>query len=461
MSDSVRTADVCVVGAGVSGLFAADNLRKAGLTVDVYEAQSHVGGRVKDTVCHEDVTVELGANWFSEQQPLIKAQIERFGIETKRTHNDGEHLIWWNDQRSAFKGILPSLGPIVNSDIIQGMARFERIMAKLQNQEPWDEQFVEYDHMSFGQWIDKTLFTTSGKQFFRMVSEMVFGVESHMVSFLYVLYYSNRSVSLSSLISVDKGHQELRFTHGPRQLCDHLAASIGAENILLNTPVRAIKVADGMVTVDAGHVSGRYRSVLCAMPPPAVKQVIFSPPRDTARERLLQALPMGRVIKVQAVYEKPYWLELGLSGQVMSNHYPLSYTIDNSPTDNQSGVLAAFVGTSHAKAFMAEGVDREKLVADAIDDMFGNKFPKPQKVLIEDWAQNEWIGGSYGAYFPPGVMSRMGHVLREHEPPIYWCGAEYAQTHPCQIEGALESGLRAAKQITEALLAWDRSVAQL
>lgn len=443
--------DVCVIGAGLAGLMAADELRRAGLGVEVFEAQAAVGGRVKDVVCSDNVVVELGANWFSGQQPLIRAQIKRFGIDTVETHSEGNHLIWWDRKRSSFRGAIPSVGLLNNADIIQGMARFDHAMGRLKNSEPWSDSLTKYDHLSFGQWIDSALFTRMGKEFFCMVSEMVFGVEAHMVSFLYVLYYSSRSVSLSSLISVSQGHQEFRFKKGPAELCEKIAASVGPSRIHLKTPVRSIRVADGCVDVETTASRGRYRAVLFAIPPAAVRQVVFSPPRPTTRDRLLQALPMGRVIKVQAVYERPYWIEQGLSGQVMSNHYPLSYTIDNSPSDRQCGVLAGFVGTSHAEQFMKPRADRKTLVADAIDQMFGGLFPKPKEVLIEDWAANEWIGGSYGAYFPPGVMTRMGKLLREQDPPIYWCGAEYGQVHPCQMEGALDSGLRSARTISAAL----------
>lgn len=451
MKQPQRNADVCVIGAGVAGLIAADELQNAGLSVDVFEAQAAVGGRVKDIVGIDNTTVEMGANWFSGQQSLIKAQIKRFSLETVATHNKGDHLIWWNGKRNTFRGAIPSLGALNNVDIVQGMARFDNAMRRLKNKEPWNETLTRYDHLSFGQWIDTTLYTSTGKEFFRMVSEMVFGVESYMVSFLYVLYYASRSVSLSSLISVSHGHQEFRFKHGPAQLCELIATSIGSSRIHLKTPVRSIHVANGYADVETTALVGRYRAVLCAIPPPAVRQILFSPPRPAPRERLLQALPMGRVIKVQAVYEKPFWIEQGLSGQVMSNHYPLSYTIDNSPADLRRGVLAGFVGTSQAQKFMDPRTDRKTLVADSIDRMFGGRFPKPREVLIEDWAANEWIGGSYGAYFPPGVMSRMGRLLRDQDPPIYWCGAEYAQIHPCQMEGALDSGLRSAKTINAAL----------
>jgi len=451
MTATQCNTDVCVVGAGLAGLMAADELHRAGLSVQVFEAQAAVGGRVRDVVCSDNVVVELGANWFSGQQPLIKTQIERFGIDTVETHNEGNHLIWWDGKRSSFRGAIPALGLLQKADIVQGMARFDHKMGRLAHSEPWSATLAKYDHQSFGQWIDATLVTRMGKAFFRMVSEMVFGVEADMVSLLYVLYYSSRSVSLSSLISVAQGHQEFRFKKGPTELCEKMAASVGSSRILLDAPVRSVRVADGYVDVETASARGRHRALLFAIPPSAVRRITFSPSRPTRRDRFLQALPMGRVIKVQAVYEQPYWIEQGLSGQVMSNHYPLSYTIDNSPADRQRGVLAGFVGTSHAEQFMATGTNRETVVAEAIDKMFGSLFPKPKEVLIEDWAANEWIGGSYGAYFPPGVMTRMGKLLREQDPPIYWCGAEYGQAHPCQMEGALDSGQRSARMIIAAL----------
>ena len=448
MSRFERKADICVIGAGIAGLMAANRLLDFGFTVDVYEAQDNFGGRIKDTECKNGTIVELGANWFSSKQKFITSQIERFNLEVVKTENEGKHLIFWDRERSSFKGAIPSIGVIKNMDILQGITRFDLAVSKLKNRELWDTSLEKFDKMSFGQWIDTTLYTRMGREFFQMVSEMVFGVESHMVSFLHVLNYANRSTSLTSLISVVNGHQEFRLKNGPSDLCQSIAKSIGEKNIFLNNPVKAVRInKNGWVDIDSENGVGSYKIALCAMSPPAVKQILFDPPRSTLRERFLQTSPMGRVIKIQIVYEKPYWLEHGFSGQVMSNLYPISYTIDNSPPDRSCGVLAAFVCTSQAKKFMSPATHREKIVAEVINELFGIKFPEPQEILIEDWAENKWIGGSYGAYFPPGVLSRMGEMLDSHEHPIYWCGAEYGKEHPCQIEGALESGFRVSNLI--------------
>jgi len=446
-----READVCVIGAGLAGLIAADELLAAGLRVDVFEAQAGVGGRVKDTRRPGDVAVELGANWFSGQQPLIAEQIRRFGLETVATHDDGLHLFAWNGRTRTFRGAIPPLGPLKLVDISQAIARFDRIAARLHGQAPWGSEALQrYDRLSFGQWIDAHLYTRAGREFFYLVSEMVFGVEPHLVSFLYVLYYASRSVSLTSLISVGQGHQELRFRDGPARLCDRIAERIGPAHLHLETPVRAVRLAGDGVEVDTSRLTGRYRAVLCAVPPPAARQIAFAPALPPARGRLLQALPMGRVVKVQAIYERPFWLEQGLSGQSMCDGYPLTYTIDNSPADRRCGVLAAFVCSSRAERFLDAHTDRTAVAAQAIDRLFGGRFPAPREVLVEDWAANPWIGGSYGAYFPPGVMTTLGRALHDQQPPLYWCGAEYGQVHPCQMEGALESGLRSARLIKTA-----------
>lgn len=443
-----RKADVCVIGAGIAGLMAADQLSSFGFTVDVYEAQDDFGGRIKDVVCKNGTKVELGANWFSNKQKYITSQIDRFKLKVVRTENKGKHLILWDGKRSSFNGVIPSIGFTKNMDILQGITRFDLSVAKLKNKKLCDDSLSKFDKLSFGQWIDSTLYTRMGREFFQMVSEMVFGVESHLVSFLHVLNYAGRSTSLTSLISVVNGHQEFRLKNGPSDLCQSIAESIGEKNIILNNPVKAIRInKNGDINIDSEKAIGSYKVALCAMSPAAVKQIMFDPPRSILRERFLQNSPMGRVIKIQIVYEKPYWLENGFSGQVMSNLYPISYTIDNSPSDRSCGVLAAFVCTSQAQKFMSPEVDRENTVAEVINELFGIDFPKPQEVFIEDWAENKWIGGSYGAYFPPGVLSRMSEILETQEHPIYWCGAEYGKEHPCQIEGALESGFRISNLI--------------
>ncbi len=65
--------DVLVVGAGLSGLYAARLLQQAGLSVAVLEARDRVGGRVLSQRLADGTTVDLGAQWIGPGQRRMYA----------------------------------------------------------------------------------------------------------------------------------------------------------------------------------------------------------------------------------------------------------------------------------------------------------------------------------------------------------------------------------------------------
>ena len=77
---SWRTADVIVVGAGISGLVAAHRLKRAGLVVDVVDAGARPGG-VIGTVVREGCQFERGPNSALDTTPLIGELIDDLGLK--------------------------------------------------------------------------------------------------------------------------------------------------------------------------------------------------------------------------------------------------------------------------------------------------------------------------------------------------------------------------------------------
>ena len=86
-------ADVIVVGAGFSGLSAADVLVSAGLDVIVLEARDRVGGRVEATAFADGITMDTGGQFICDEMPNVMALTRRFDLPPAETPLEGAFLV--------------------------------------------------------------------------------------------------------------------------------------------------------------------------------------------------------------------------------------------------------------------------------------------------------------------------------------------------------------------------------
>lgn len=73
--------DVAIVGAGVAGLTAAVALTRAGRSVTVIEAREDVGGRIRSVHLSDGGVIELGAQWWWPNEPLVSELVDELGME--------------------------------------------------------------------------------------------------------------------------------------------------------------------------------------------------------------------------------------------------------------------------------------------------------------------------------------------------------------------------------------------
>ena len=85
--------DVLVIGAGLSGLVAAERLQQAGRSVAVWEARDRVGGRAwSPVVGPEGLRLDLGAAWHWQEHDRVQALADRLGLRRVRQHEPGTAL---------------------------------------------------------------------------------------------------------------------------------------------------------------------------------------------------------------------------------------------------------------------------------------------------------------------------------------------------------------------------------
>jgi len=212
--------------------------------------------------------------------------------------------------------------------------------------------------------------------------------------------------------------------------------------------IRDVAVGAGAYVVGAG-------AVIVAIPPALCGRIDYHPALPATRDQLTQRVPQGTVIKCMAVYEEPFWREEGLSGQVTSVIGPAKVMFDNTPHgEGRPGVLLAFLEGNQARRLGEwDPAARRTAVIDCLRRVFGERAGQPQDYLEMVWAAEEFTRGCYGCYMPPGAWTAYGHALRRPLGAIHWAGTETATTWSGYMDGAVQSGERAAEEV----LGWLRS----
>ena len=448
---------VVVVGAGLSGLAAARRLTTEGVDVVVLEARERVGGRTEGHLLADGTPLELGGQWIGPTQNRMYALVDELGLEHFRTYNDeGQLLFDFGGRQTRVKshrGALPRLGPFALADLAQGLARFERLAARVSLTEPWNSPRADVlDGQTFETWIRRNLRTPIGRASFHMACEAVFAADSTDLSLLHALFYAHSGTDFETLLSVDRGAQQDRIVGGSIRIAETMAAGLG-ERVRLGDPVRTV-AQDGAgvrVTTRAGETfEGRH--VIVTLPPTLAGRLEYDPPLPSWRDQLTQRLPAGSVMKTFAVYDEPFWRAEGLNGQAVSDTGPVKVTFDATPPSGTPGVLLGFVEAGDGRRLARRTPEeRREAVLACFTRYFGPAADAAREFVERDWMAEEFTRGCYGAHFTPGVWTSYGHALREPVGRIHWAGAECSPVWNGYMEGAVRSGEDAASAVLHQL----------
>ncbi|MBI1260717.1 MAG: FAD-dependent oxidoreductase [Rhizobiales bacterium] len=443
-------ADVIVVGAGLAGLKAAAELEARGHGVIVLEARDRVGGRLKPGEIAGQV-IDRGGQWVGPAQKLLLAEAAHLGVETYAQYARGEQVLWYEGKRRTYTGDIPKLPILSLLELDRVVKRWDREMGQLPAEAPWTAKLArDWDSQTLETWIRSQIRTAGARSFARIVTRAVFCAEPAQMSYLFFLEYLRSGHGVESLIGVEGGAQEAKFRGGAHRIARLLAEKLTSP-VILDTPVRAIHQHETGVTVrtDKGTFSAGH--VVMAVPPTLAARIHFDVPLPAKRDALLQRMPMASVIKVHIAYDKPFWRQMGLSGQVASDAHAFNVVFDQSPDDESVGILVGFIDGDHAVEMSAQGDNaRRQNVISALTDYFGPLAANPIDYVDQDWTSEEWSRGCYVAHMAPGVMTTFGDVIRDPVGRLHWAGTETATEWAGYMDGALQSGIRAAAEIHKA-----------
>ena len=185
--------------------------------------------------------------------------------------------------------------------------------------------------------------------------------------------------------------------------------------------------------------------MVLALPKTLIARIAFTPSLPAAYDQYLQRQPMGSVVKVNAIYDTPFWRDQGLSGTATSDTGPIQITYDNSPPDGAPGVLVGFMeGNQSRRLLGASDAPRRKAALDCFARYFGPDALRPTGYVDQVWARETYTRGAYGSFNPPGVLTALGAAVAGPVGRLHFAGADYSAEWPGYMDGAIRSGERAA-----------------
>ena len=444
------TCDVVVIGAGVSGLTAAHDLRQAGLSVTVLEARDRVGGRLWTQVI-DGATLELGGQWVSPDQDALIKTLEELDLETYERYREGDSVYIGRDGITRrFTGDIFPASPETQSEIERLIGLIDDLSNEVNPSAPWAHpRAKELDIISFWSWLtEQTADEEARDNIALFVADAMLTKPAHTFSVLQALLMASSAGGFMRLVEADF-ILDRRVIGGLQQVPLRLAEGLG-DDVKLSQPVRKLEWSESGViaTTDSSTVTARF--AIAAIPPTLHGRINYQPPLPRAQHQLHQHMSFGLVIKVHAVYDKPFWRDNGLSGTAFSPYNLVHEAYDNTNHEDTRGTLVGFVSDIKAGDVLSLGPDeRRKAVLESLASYYGPEALDPIVYYESDWAAEEWTRGAYAVSFDLGGLVRYGPTLREPVGPIWFSSSDLAGEGYQHVDGAIRVGHDTAAAIIE------------
>ncbi len=448
-----RRVDVAVVGGGISGLVAAQQVARSGRSVLVLEARDRVGGRVLNHTLRNGSVVESGGAWVGPTQDHILALAGELGLETFQQYDDGQNTYVANGMTTHYTGTVPP-DPLILPDAAQLMLRIDQMATEVPVDAPWTaEKAAEWDTISLDQWLRENSVNPQVRNVLLSYLHPVFGADGPEISLLFFLWYIATAGNETTPGTFERssgtrgGAQDSRFVGGSGLVPQRLAERLG-DRVALDSAVRRIEQREDHVVVSTDDAQVRAQRVIVAAPPATALAIDWYPLLPPRRLQLLQRLPMGVLMKCDAVYPTPFWREKGLTGMGVADSGAVRVSFDISPPDGSVGVLLAFVGGSTWSTYGTMPLaERRKAVLEGFARIVGPEALQPEEYLEHDWTHERWTMGGPVAAAGCGTTTAYGSTIRQPFGRVHWAGTETSTYWSGYMDGAVRAGERAAREV--------------
>lgn len=397
-----------VVGAGLAGLVAADELAHVGVEVVVLEARSRVGGRVWSEHLPNGAVVEMGAEFILPGNTAIRALVDRFELG-----------LWDKGMRYGRRDPSGGIGT-THEELAAAVAEVERALAERAPARAG----ASAPRLSAREFLDGLDIPAGAREAILARVEISSANSADLVA----------AAELVGVAHIDD-EPAPGIAGGNQRLPLALAAELG-HAVHLDSPVSAVEwgervhvlTADGELDADA---------CVIAVPASVLDRIAFDPPLPGPVADAFGLVTYGHAAKLFAPLR-------GTAGPSAVMNVPERYWSWTAGGDggHTQPVVSAFAGSARALETLRVDAGPERWL-DSLEHLRGDLDLDRDGALVSTWSDDPWVRAAYSTSPPPSVA----RAVEETTGPLAFAGEHTAGPHAALMEGAIRSGQRAARSL--------------
>jgi len=418
----------------MAGLSVASELRALGLDVLVLEARDKIGGRVDTNYEFTSHPIERGAEFVHGENVVTWELIRRWGLHTLSALEEGDNF--FIDVAGQFLPITQA-AKLPGSDSLKFISTrpgvYDLAKAWVKSRKPDTDLSSMLKANGVG--LDPKFYPIVGHSFEGLDAA---GLQQLGVYGLVETSYEG------------DGDADFRIAEGYSSLSDHLARQL---QIRLAEPVdRVTWNSAGARVATASRATLEARKIVITVPLAQLQQnaIRFEPPLTPDKQNAINRLGAGHIVKIVLQFEDPFWparMECFVTDKRTGFWWRPGWN-----RSNEAPVLTAYAGATLADRLVKFGNDAAIQIAlEDLNQLFGNQAKANYTSgMVLNWQREPYIEMAY-SFCPIGAAGLRRVLSYPIDGVLFFAGEATSVERNATVHGAIESGRRAAKEVSVAL----------
>jgi len=408
-----------IIGAGFAEMTAALELHERGCQITVLEARQRVGGRVWSTRLSNGEITELGGEWINGKDEQVLGMIDRLGLSKAEV---GANF---------FKRKVIAGSPVSLAEQQAARELAEKTLAAMPEK--------DIAKGTLGEFVNQLPLSVPQRKYYYSRLQISYGTDLNKVALRMMEAYLP-----PAHISIEEADSFYRVAAGNMSIAQTIADKL--EDVRLGHEVSLVEYSERGVTIKGTSAGGPFQleldGVVIAVPVKVLAEFEFNPPLPLPIKDAISSVSMGAAAKITVAtggrptlrayhdVDTPFWCWTGMGGD-----------------GKVRKVLTAFSGSIPALKKLRANSNDPALWLQELKSTNPDLDFDGDPVMV-DWSGDKWAGGCYSAFSNqaadniPQLTKSVGRIFFAGEHTAYMSAT---------MDGAIESGLRAANQVIDEL----------